>query len=227
MNAFVKNGFSLIVLLLFSVSGFAASDANIAKIDKYLDGIIANGPPADTAYPKEMKPALLDLEEQLKTDYPSGIAYGAIVSKTIPVSSSEIKKILAAPGGIFRQVSAVKTQRNFTKIEEKPNFLNVKLAIKVPVFSDILTQDIISLKETPKGVGIMEWRQTGEAGDLAYNRGLFVITPDGDKSKVFVVGIHILKPERKIPWVGRATASNFAKTHYAGYISAVESLSPK
>jgi hypothetical protein len=51
--------------------------------------------------------------------------------------------------------------------------------------------------------------------------------PDGTGTRLFVLGVHIIKKESRVPWIGRATATSFAKTHYSNFILALESMLKK
>jgi hypothetical protein len=168
----------------------------------------------------------LDIGKLTHQDYSSGIAYGAKIIKLVKIPYPRIKAYLDKPGSLLSIVKAVKTQTNVEKISEAVREVSVKLEIKVPVIANFRTQDKVTARETADGRGVLEWIQIGTDGDLTYNQGLVIAEPDGNKTKIFVVGIYIIKPERKVPWIGRATAAKFAHDHYSNYISALEDLIP-
>ena len=199
------------------------ADENIAKVDTYLQKLFESGPAKVTAYADKANAQSIDLNEELKTDFEPGLAYGATVTKVVPIPYPKIKSLMDSLGGLFKIVSAVTTQHNFKQIDQKPRELILSLEIKVPVVADFVTTDTLTAYEK-LGFGFLEWRQKGRDGDLAYNRGFLILLPDGLKTKVFVIGIHVLKPERKIAWVGRATARQFARTHYTAYVTALEDV---
>jgi len=215
---------AFLTFLFLSHLAIGKDEDGIAKVNKLIDSVIAG----ETLTPKEWSDHLsaqsIDVNDLAKTDYPSGIAYGAVVSKIIKSKFADVLAAMTADGAIFKLASAVETQRNFTKTKEEPKSLRLKLAIKVPIVADIQTQDDVKVFEDSRGREIMEWRQYGEEGDLVFNRGAVIVQPNGDNCKVLVVGLHIIKPEKKVPWLGRGTATAFAKTHYGNYIKALESF---
>lgn len=211
--------YAVLIFLLF-VNATASANSQLERVDTFIESEIRK----PLAKPFKDHVSLLDLNKLANVSFDSGIAYGVTVSKTVHTSYSDIRSRLQAPGGIFNVVSAVKTQRNFVKLEETANTLSLKLSIKVPIFSDFQTQDLVSLREDASGRGILEWKQIGDEGHLQYNRGAVVVESSGSSSRVTVIGVHILKQENKVPWVGRDTASTFAKTHYSNYIAALEEV---
>ena len=211
--------------MLFTTVASADEDRiNVAKVNTYVDSILGRSPEHKANWSDKTSVQLIDLNKEAGTDFPSGIAYSVIVSKVIKHKYADIQAELKSVGGIYKVVSSVKTQRNFEKIRETPSELSLKLDIKVPIFSDFKTQDHIHIFEDSYKRGILEWSQIGTDGDLAFNRGAVVVEAAGDSSKVMVIGVHVIKPTKKVPWVGRSTASEFAKTHYQNYLAALEEV---
>ena len=217
------------VLILFWSGAFAVEEPpwRIA-VDQLVQSAVQGTDPAESFKPKKWstrpEAELVDLNKVIHTDFHLGIGYGAIVSKIIEKPFSEIRKALFEKGNIFRLVAAVKTQKDFVKLAQTDRELSLKLSIDVPVLSNFRTQDRIRVYEQ-NGRGVLEWQQIGDEGDLAYNHGVMIINDDRDRTKAFVLGVHIIKPERKIPWFGRGTAAAFAKSHYTNYITALEEVS--
>ena len=219
---------ALAAFLFFATPSFANDGDNLEKVNKLMDSIVAGQVLAPKAWTNDYFTQSVDVNELAKTDYPNGIVYGAVASKILKAKFPEVRAVLKRPGGIFTFASVVETQRNLVKIKETPTSLSVRLAIKVPIVADILTQDEVKIIREEKDGGVLEWRQIGDEGDLVYNRGDVVLKADGDNCRILVVGVHVIKEARKVPWIGRGTAAAFAKTHYANYIKAVETvLAPK
>jgi hypothetical protein len=197
-------------------------------IDKLVAAIVAEEGAGKKIYPENFRSELdnesLNVNDLLGAGYPDGIAYAGRAWKRSKVPFAKIKELLKTKGGIFKISSAVKTQHNFKVFAETPTELKYQLDIKVPIFDDFRTQSRLWTYEDKKGRGILEWQQPGSEGDLTYNRGLVIAEPDGEGSKLFVLGVHVIKPERKIPWIARGTAKNVAKQHYSHYLTAIETV---
>ena len=197
---------------------------NINKLEQFIDGAV-NGQVADPKrWSKDLSVSLIDLNGAAKTDYESGIAYAVSATKIIPRRFSEVQEIFAKLGGIHRMVAAVKTHRNLVKISEDLHELKLKLSIRVPVLSDFETQAVIRVSDDGQKRGILEWRQFGTDGHLSFNRGAVIVEAMEEAVKVRVIGLHVIKPEHRIPWIGRLQAEAFTREHYANYISALESV---
>ena len=82
----------------------------------------------------------LDINKQLHTDLPDGIAYGGIAVKTIGVPYDTVKTFLLNHDGGYQLVTHVKTMRNFEKLPAGDGEIRMRLNIKVPVVADIRTQ---------------------------------------------------------------------------------------
>src|SRR5262249_31484913 len=140
----------------------------------------------------------IDVNEVLHLHLLSGIPYGAVVSRQIDFPYAEVKTFLSKPGGAYQLVSSVKTLRNF---DQRPDG-SVHMSVKVPVVADFRTEVTHRVHEDPPDRWILEWKQTGDYGDLAYNQGALVAAKDGDRTRVLVIGIHIMKPDHRVPSVG-------------------------
>jgi len=211
-------------LLMVSQAAFGATD--LEKVDSLVESVLQKKELYPSKWTEDSKATLIDLNDKVGSDFPGGIAYAATVEKQIPVNYEDVQNLFKNPHGVYKVVSAVKTLRDFHDMEEKPQDITLGLSVKVPVLPDFKTKERIRVyevnKEKGKERGTLDARQSGTDGDLAYNRAYVIVEPAGEKTNVFVIGVHILKPERKVPWLGRGTASNFAKTHYTNYILALE-----
>lgn len=198
-----------------------------SAVDRLVEAVVENRDVGTALRPKDWTDKLnttsLDLNKLLKTDFPEGIPYGAIATQTIDVPYERVRALLLDPEGSYRLVTSVKTMRNFQKLSESEGQVRLRMSIKVPVVSDFKTEVLSHSREVAKTFTALEWKQAGDFGDLTYNQGAVVAEPMGEKTKMLVIGIHILKPERKVPWLGRGTAKSFAKTHYGNFIEALRS----
>ncbi|MGE0527682.1 MAG: hypothetical protein AB7P49_11510 [Bdellovibrionales bacterium] len=138
-----------------------------------------------------------------------------------------MRSALHEPDGLLGVIAKVETLRNLKKISGSASNFLLDLTIKVPVLSDFKTQARVRLYQDSKQREVLEWKQVGQLGHLAYNRGFMIMESQGQTCKALVLGIHVIKDEHKIPWFGRATATSFTKTHYANYIKALESIALK
>lgn len=167
------------------------------------------------AYTKELQTKKLDLPQEVP-----GQLYGVVAWQILPYPIARVREQLRKPGGIYEVLQAIKTQRDLVKLTETPTEVEVKLAIIVPVVSDYHTQDKITLDGNR-----LSWRQSTTDGELAYNQGYTQITAEGESAvRVLVVGVHFIKPESRVPWIGRGAASRFAIRHYGGYVTALGSV---
>lgn len=197
------------MLLTLLFTGLLHADI-VADISTRLAQSIDPGP-----YTTDLQTRDLDLPTELP-----GRLYGAIAWKIVPQPLAKVRAFYAQPGAIFQTLAAVKTQRELEKLSESTNALELKLAIKVPVVRDYHTQDRLALENDR-----LSWRQSSGEGQLEYNQGYVQITPEGESAcRVLVVGVHLIKEEHRVPWIGRGTAARFARTHYAGYIDALETV---
>jgi hypothetical protein len=220
---------ALFFLLLIFSQNFASAATNLEKVDALIESVLQKKELYPSKWSEEGKATLVDLNDKVGTDFPNGIAYAATVSMQIPYPFKKVRELFKDEHGVYAVVSRVKTLRDFHDKEEKPQDITLRLSVKVPVLEDFKTREHVRVyevapdKKAPdKDVkGVLDARQSGDEGDLAYNRAYVIAEPDGDKTNVFVIGVHILKPERKVPWLGRGTASGFAKTHYTNYILAL------
>lgn len=173
-------------------------------------------------WPKKMEATSIDLNKDIETDFESGIAYASTVALTIPVSFDTVREALKKdPHAVMDLISKVKTLRNFETVKESQSDDDLKLSVNVPVLADFKTHVRVRVYEVGQEKGVLDARQIGDYGDLAYNRCYVILEPDKDSTRAFVLGVHILKPEKKISWAGRAIATNFAKTHYSNYLYAL------
>jgi len=225
----------LFILILFIfISPFAmAIDGTIkSALDKLGDAALNETEPIKSLLPKEFPTDLtskeLEVQEITGLDLgSSGRAFGAIGYQRLPYSSKEIATFLHKNKTPFELVSNVKTLRDIHLLSEKHDDksveMSIKLAINVPVVSDFHTQIKIRAYEDEKKHGIYEWQSLNDEDDLNYVRGAVVVKAHDEKSSdVYVFGAYVIKPERKVPWLGRGTARSFAKSHYASYITALE-----
>ena len=215
---------TLLLILMFSDLSRAdekSIDANILKVDQFVTTAI-QAPLISEESRAKFKTELVDLNNAIGTNYPPGIAYAVTVSKVIPYKYSDIQNLLTSRGGIYKVVTSIKTLRNFEKLSESDSEVSLRLSIAVPLVSDFKTQGRIRISDHSEKRGVLEWSQIGTDGDLLYNRGAVVVEDNGKTTRAFVIGIHILKLKNKIPWVGRKTALDFAKTHYQNYLSSLE-----
>ena len=177
-----------------------------------------------TVWTKRLQAKGLDINELAHTDYEGGRAYGAIAFQKLDFPFEQAKKELFRPGAILKLVRNVKTLRGTTKIESSKNSATefcINTAIKVPVVSDFHTDVKVKLYDPSDRRTILEWRQVDDMGELSYNQGAAILEPDEGKSKVTVIGIHIIKPKNKVIWLARGVARSFAKTHYGNFVAAL------
>ncbi len=209
------------LLLLFLIP-FASARAPEAEdmhtsLDRFVERELAREP-------REDGNRLVDLNAEAGTSYDGGIAYAVVVDRRITCRYASVSAVLAKEGGILRVVAAVKTHRNLRKIYEELRLLRLKLAIHVPVIPDFETQAEIQVRDGPGERGVLSWRQLGTEGHLEYSRGAVMVQGDNAYCRVRVVGLHVIKPEHRIPWIGRLQADSFAREHYSNYIEALETV---
>jgi hypothetical protein len=209
------------------------SPTDRAPIEKLVDSFVANTGAGETIRPKvwndQLKTSEVDLNELIHTDYPNGIAYGAVASQLLNVPFDEVVTKVAAEDSIMGLIAKVKTLRNTDKIFSTPNEKNdefcIKTAIKVPVVPDFHTEVRMHLFKATDKESVLEWRQIDQSGELVYNQGAVIIEPaDANKTKVSAIGIHIIKEKNKVPWLGRSTARAFARSHYGNFVTALREL---
>lgn len=167
----------------------------------------------------------IEVNKLMKTDFPAGTAYGAVAAKRLNVPYSKIRELFEKES-LYNRVAAVPTLRNIEKKSESGKGLNqtlhIKTDIKVPVISDYHTEVAVTFHEDPKGRGLLEWKQESDYGQLDYNQGAVIAEPDGQATNIYVIGIHIIKREHRVPWLGRGTASAFAREHYSNFLTSLE-----
>lgn len=224
---------SLFFALLFFTQPFAhAIEPEIqTALDQLGAATISEKPPIAPLLPKDFPSDLtakeLDIKDLTGLDVENGRAFGAIGYQRLPYSYKTIMAFLRKDKAVLQLSYNVKTLRDIHVLSEKRDDkgveLKLKLAINVPVVSDFHTQIQINAYEDERGHGIYEWRGMNDEDDLNYVRGAVVVKPHDDKScDVYVVGAYVIKPERRVPWVGRGTARSFARSHYSSYITALE-----
>jgi hypothetical protein len=209
------------LILLFVLGHLAFAETNFEKVDKLVESVLNKQELYPKEWPKKPHAELIDLNEKVGTDFRSGIAYAATVAATVHATPSEIKKLFDDEHGVMNVVSRVKTLRNFENIEEKPKQARLNLSVKVPVISDFKTREDVRVYQITPEKGVLDARQIGAEGDLDYNRAYVILEKAGEDLHVFVIGVHIVKQEKRVPWLGRGTASSFAKTHYTNYVNAL------
>lgn len=214
------------LFFLFGSTSVAAADfkTSIAKLVQAVvenkdDGVSLN----PKKWPTKLESRLIDVNKLVHGDFPEGIAYGAVETKLVGIPFDQVKSFLLKDNG-YRLVTNVKTNRNFVKQASSDDEARFRLEIKVPVLSNFRTEVVSRVREDGEGRCVLEWSQAGEYGDLVYNQGAVVTSPEGNKTRVLVIGIHIIKTDRKVPWFARGTAKSFAKTHYGNFIEALESV---
>jgi len=216
----------VVVFLLVPTLAFGADLKT--SVAAFVETVLTKKDPGAAFNPKNWSDRLelqaLDVNNLLHTDLPDGIAYGAVATKEIDFPYKRVKQFLLSEGGSYRLVTSVKTMRNFEKISEIDGETRVKMNIKVPVVADIKTEVVSRVHQDAQGHGIIEWKQAGDYGDLVYNQGAVLVESAGEKTRVLVIGIHVIKPERRVPWFGRGTAKSFAKTHYGNFVEALETV---
>lgn len=197
-----------------------------ATVASFVGDFIGRQGKAASFYPKEWKAHLhtqgLDVNDLLNLGLDSGRAYGAVASQKIDFSLELIRKRISGPKNLFRSIAAVKTLTDVAETKcphpaSEPSFC-LTTAIDVPILPDFHTDAQVILKENSDKRVVIEWKQFDDVGDLTYNQGATIAEPDGGLTKITVIGIHIIKQENKVPWIGRATARAFAETHYGNFI---------
>lgn len=231
----VRNQTLCVLLLWLAPHAFALTPdvAYQQPVAQLLKSFIERVEPGRSLYPSAWTSAMqtetLDLNSLTGEHWESGRAYGATAAKVIDRPYVAIRDLLAKPGMTWALVNNVKTLRDLEKINSEEGAeagdLHFRTAIKVPVVSDFHTEVRLNLHELERDKReILEWRQVSDEGDLSYNQGFVLIEAVGAQTRVFAVGVHIIKLEKKVPWIGRGTASSFAKSHYANFIAALEKI---
>jgi hypothetical protein len=193
-----------------------------ARVDGLVHSVLDDQQLSPKTWSDQLSLQSLDLAALLHSEFPEGIAYGATATKVISIPYVDIIQFLSAPDAIYSLVTNVPTLRDIHKISEDKDQLQMSLAIKVPVVSDFHTVIESKIYQDAKGRKVLIWQQVGDSPDLVYNEGAVICAEAQGKTRVFAIGIHILKSARKVPWLGRGTASAFAKTHYGNFITALE-----
>jgi hypothetical protein len=226
----------MILTLLFSFTALA-SDADSKPdphdqqvVEKLFEQVLNGSGSAKSILPsawgREMKSKEIDLREVTGEKFPSGTAYGAVCWRTLKFSFPEINAYFAKGGVPEKLVRKVKTLVNIQDVSTSPDKMSafLKTEIDVPVVSNFKTSVRVEQRKASDTKLIVEWKQDSLYGSLSYNQGVAIIEPQVDQSKMTVVGVHIIKDAFKVPWIGRATASSFAKSHYCNFIRAVDTL---
>lgn len=195
---------------------------------KLVESFIARSGKAKNAYPvnwtSELKAAELNFNDLTGAKYANGRAYGAIAYQKIALPFAEAKALLEKPGMLVKLIENIETLANTKKVESPKNSEKefcMQLAIKVPVVSNYQTHVRLKLNNSSEKREIIEWQQIDSFGQMSYNQGAAILEPDGDQSRVTIIGTHVLNKKNKVPWIGRSTAKSFAKVHYGNFIGAV------
>lgn len=232
---------SLIALANPGLTGTPNSEAKVAGA-KLINSVIERTKPGSALLPKtwtaEMQAREIDVNELTGSNFASGRAYGAVAAKLLNQSFENLRARFSKPDELLKLMKKVKTLSITDVKPSKPNGYQVRTTINVPIPAalqgpaaffgipaEFHTVDDIRLHKFSDVRGILEWKQANDDGELSYNHGVAIIELAGPKTtKITVVGIHILKPERPIPLIGRPFATNFAKDHYESFIEALESI---
>lgn len=200
-----------------------ARNAAEALFDSILKGSGAGAKVLPAVWTKRLQTEELNFNELAKTHYEGGRAYGAVAFQKLDFTFARAKSEFSQPGFGLKLLENVKTLRNTEEVESPGNSTKefcVRTAIEVPVRSDFHTDVKVRYYEPSDNKAILEWKQTDGLGELSYNQGAAILEPDGDKSRLTVIAVHIIKQTEKVPWVGRALARSFTKTHYGNFIEA-------
>jgi hypothetical protein len=224
----------MILIFLFSFSAYATSyepdTRSQQAVEKLFDQVLSESGKAKsflpTAWNKEIKSKEIDINEATGENYPGGIAYGAVCWRTLNHTFPEIAAFFAKGGVPEKIVRKVKTLVNFDDVQTSPDRMRtfMQTEIDVPVVSNFKTAVMVEQAKLSDTKYAVQWKQKSDKGSLVYNQGVAIIEALGDRSKMTVVGVHIIKEENKVPWIGRATASSFAKSHYCNFIRATDKI---
>lgn len=196
-------------------------------VEKLIADIQSGEGKAKGIFPEKWTPEIQSREILINDvtgeNYPGGIAYGAICSRQLKQTFPEIAAFFAKGGVAEKLVRKVKTLVNVSHLAQvREGTIQMQTEIDVPVVSNFSTEVEVAQRKVNDRKLTVEWKQLNGWGSLTYNQGTAIIEPDGDRAKMTVIGVHIIKEANKVPWIGRATASSFAKSHYCNFIRAVD-----
>ncbi|PIT99151.1 MAG: hypothetical protein COT74_09060 [Bdellovibrionales bacterium CG10_big_fil_rev_8_21_14_0_10_45_34] len=171
----------------------------------------------------------IDLKKVLNFDFEAGTAFAAVASQELNIPFENLSKAMGRPDILKSLLENIKTLKDLDILTEIKNPLVLKMKIDVPVINDFSVEEVVrhyeKLDPAKKSkTYVIEWHQNSDFGEMSYNHGATVAKQYKDKVRVFVVGVFILKNDHKMSWITRGAAKNFAKSHYASYIDAVNAV---